>query len=135
MSVYSIDIATNIENVLLFGMTQHVSTLLEGSGVPMLDASTVLLLCVLFAVGNWLIVAHVQAYAQCSQRVLFAQVVVSIFSNTLLTKIASSLQTVQYTRSDWWSLLTMAQSTSSSFSLRACRRARPATPRGRTVCA
>jgi len=111
MSVYSIDFATNIENVLLFGVTQHVSTLLEGAGVPMLDASTVLLLCVLFAVGDWLVVAHVQAYAQCSQRVLFAQVVVSIFSNMLLTKIASSSQAVQYTRSDWWSLLTIAQST------------------------
>jgi len=111
MSAYSIDIATNIENVLLFGVTRHASELLQGGTPPRLDTMTVLLMCTLLAVLDWLAVSHVLSYKMCTQRLLFAQVVVSIFSNTLLTAVASSSQAVQYTQSDWWSLLTVSQST------------------------
>ena len=111
MSAYSIDIATNIENVLLFGVTRHASELLQGGTPPRLDTMTVLLMCTLLAVLDWLAVSHVLSYKMCTQRLLFAQVVVSIFSNTLLTTVASSSQAVQYTQSDWWSLLTVSQST------------------------
>jgi len=101
MSLYSIDIATNIENVLLFGVTQHASELLQGGTPPRLDTLTVLLMCVVLAVMDWLAVAHCLSYKQCSQRTLFAQVVVSIFSSTLLTEVASSSQMAHYTQSDW----------------------------------
>ena len=111
MSAYSIDIATNVENVLLFGVTRHASELLQGGTPPRLDTMTVLLICVVLAVSDLLAVSHVPSYKKCTQRMLLAQVVVSIFSNTLLTEVASSSQAVQYTQSDWWSLLTVTQST------------------------
>jgi len=111
MSLYSIDIATNIENVLLFGVTLHASELLQGGTPPRLDTFTVLLMCVVLAVVDWLAVANLDSYKHCTQRTLFAQVVVSIFSNTLLSEVASSPQMVQYTQSDWLSLLTVSQST------------------------
>jgi len=111
MSAYSIDIATNVENVLLFGVTRHASELLQGGTPPRLDTMTVLLICVVLAVSDLLAVSHVPSYKKCTQRMLLAQVVVSIFSNTLLTEVASSSQAVQYTQSDWWSLLTVTHST------------------------
>jgi len=111
MSAYSIDIATNIENVLLFGVTQHASELLQGEGSMNADTHSVLLVCVLLAVADFLGLHHYAPYASSSQRVLFAQVVVSIFSNTLLQEIGSSSQIMQYTQSDWMSLLTIAKST------------------------
>ena len=111
MSLYSIDIATNIENVLLFGVNQHASELLQGGASTRLDTLTILLMCVVLAVMDWLAVAHCRSYQQCSQRILFAQVVVSIFSSTLLAEVASSSEMVHYTQSDWWSLLTVSQST------------------------
>ena len=111
MSAYSIDIATNIENVLLFGVTQHASELLKGEGSLQVDEQTVLLVCVLLGIADTLGLKYFVPYARSSQRVIGAQVIVSIFSSTLLTQIASSSKTLQYTQSDWFSLLTIAKST------------------------
>jgi len=108
MLAYAIDIATNIENVLLFGVTQHASKLLLAAR---LGAPEVLKLCALIAVADWLAMTNSPAYARCSQRALLAQVVVSIFSNTLLTELANSPQTGAGAPSDWWSVLTVAHST------------------------
>jgi len=66
MSAYSINIATNIENVLLFGATQHASELLKGEGSWKVDEHSVraaghsrlswieifCVLCPQFAAGN-----------------------------------------------------------------------------------
>jgi len=108
MSAYSIDIATNIENVLLFGVTQQASALLLQARV---GAHMVLMLCMLLAVAQWLALKRLPALTQCSQRMLLSQVVVSIFSSTLLTEIANAPLAVRDTRSDWWSILTVAHST------------------------
>jgi len=113
MSDYTSDIATNIENVLLFGVAQQATSLLQGGGRDAfgIDASTVLELCSLLALGDALLLKHNTAYAACSQRVLLAQVVVFVFSSTLMTEISSSSQSMRYTRSDWQSVLTVGKST------------------------
>jgi len=113
MSDYTSDIASNIENVLLFGVAQHATALLRGTGQDAfgLDSHTVLQLCALLALGDMLGMRHSTAYAGCSQRVLLAQVVVFVFSSTLMSEISSSAASMHYTRSDWMSVLTVSNST------------------------
>ena len=113
MEDYTSDIASNIENVLLFGVAQHATQQVQGADGDSfgLDARTVLLLCVLLALGDALLMRHCAAYAACSPRVLLAQVLVFVFSSTLMGEVASSSQSMQYTRSDWLTVLTAANST------------------------
>jgi len=113
MSDYTSDVATNIENVLLFGVAQHATALLQGTGQDAfgLDSPTVLQLCALLALADMLGRRHSAAYAGCSQRVLLAQVVVFVFSSTLMSEISSSAASMHYTRSDWMSVLTVSNST------------------------
>jgi len=113
MSEYTSDIASNIENVLLFGVAGHASALLQGAGPDSFafDARTVLLLCSLLALTDAQLLLHSAAYAACSQRLLLAQVLVFVFSSTLMGEMASSSKTMRYTRSDWVSVLTVANST------------------------
>ena len=68
-------------------------------------------MCVLLATADSLGLKYFVSYALSSQRVIGAQVIVTIFSSTLLTEIASSSQTMQYKQSDWISSLTIAKST------------------------
>ena len=113
MSNYTSDMASNIKNVLLFGVAQHAIPLLQGEGRDSfgLDARTVLLLCVLLALVDALVMQHSAAYAGCSQRVLLAQVLVFVFSSTLMSEIACSSKSMRYTRSNWLSVLTVCDST------------------------
>jgi hypothetical protein len=112
MSDYTSDIATNIENVLLFGVAQHATSLMQGEGRGSfgVDARTVLVFCALLALGDWLGKRHCAPYAGCSQRVLLVQVVVFVFSSTLMAEIASSSQSMRYTKSDWLSVITVCNS-------------------------
>jgi len=113
MAEYSTDIANNIENVLLFGVAQRVSAVMQddGHGPRAVETHTVLLLCVLLTVGDTLIVRRSTTYAGCSQRGLLMQVVSFVFGDTLMREIASSPQTMRYTQSDWSSVLTVGNST------------------------
>ena len=113
MSEYTSDIASNIENVLLFGVAQQATALLQGTCRDAfgMDSHTVLELCVVLALGDMLGMRHSAAYARCSQRVLLAQVVVFVFSSTLMSLIASSAASMHYTRSDWMSVITVSNST------------------------
>jgi len=72
MSDCTSDIATNIENVLLFGVAQHATSLMQGEGRGSfgIDARTVLLFCVLLALGDWLGKRHGAPYARRKRRAI-----------------------------------------------------------------